>query len=89
VLEKRKYSIVIKKDGKYYIGYCLEIPQARGQEDSKAEAIKDTKRAIKLCKANPEDGEFGDIKTVTEAGLKMLWFNKHDDAWNRYVDLAK
>ncbi len=50
VAEKREYNIVIKKDGKFYVGYCLEIPQARGR-DTKAEAIRDTKRAIKLCKA--------------------------------------
>ena len=36
--EKREYSIAVKKDGKFYVGYCLEIPQARGQGDTKAEA---------------------------------------------------
>jgi len=44
------YSIAVKKDGKFYVGYCLEIPQARGQGNTKVEAIKDTKRAIRLCK---------------------------------------
>jgi predicted RNase H-like HicB family nuclease len=53
--EKSEYSIAVKKDGKFYVGYCLEIPQARGQGDTKAEAIKDTKRAIKLCRAYLED----------------------------------
>ena len=42
---------MIKKDGKFYVGYCLEIPQARGQGNTKAEAIEDTKKAIKLCRA--------------------------------------
>lgn len=56
-----KYSIAIKKDGKFYVGYCLEIPQARGQGTTKAEAIKDTKLAIKLCKAYLE----GKKKKVT------------------------
>jgi len=46
-----EYSIVLKKDGRFYVGYCLEIPQARGQGNTKAEAINDTKRAIKICKA--------------------------------------
>lgn len=55
MVEKRDYSIVIKKDGKFYVGYCLEIPQARGQGDTKDEAIKDTKKAIKLCKSYLED----------------------------------
>ncbi|HXG74050.1 MAG TPA: hypothetical protein VNK44_04450 [Candidatus Nitrosotenuis sp.] len=48
---KRDYNILIKKDGKFYVGQCLEIPQARGQGNTKAEAIEDTKKAIKLCKS--------------------------------------
>ena len=53
--EKRDYNIMLKKDGKFYAGYCLEIPQARGQGNTKAEAIEDTKRAIKLCKSYLEN----------------------------------
>lgn len=49
--ERRDYNIIIKKDGKFYVGYCLEIPQARGQGNTKDEAILDTKKAIKLCKS--------------------------------------
>ena len=48
--EKRDYNILLKKDGIFYVGQCLEIPQARGQGNTKAEAIKDTKKAIKICK---------------------------------------
>jgi predicted RNase H-like HicB family nuclease len=51
VAERRDYNIVIKKDGEFYVGYCLEIPQARGQGNTKAEAIQDTKQSIKLCKS--------------------------------------
>lgn len=40
-------SVAVKKDGKFYLAYCLEIAQARGQGNSKAEAIKDADRAIK------------------------------------------
>jgi predicted RNase H-like HicB family nuclease len=54
VSKRGEYSIVIKKDGKFFAGYCLEIPQARGQGNTKAEAIKDTKLAIKLCRARCE-----------------------------------
>ncbi|MGI0012880.1 MAG: type II toxin-antitoxin system HicB family antitoxin [Nitrososphaera sp.] len=60
---KKAYSIAIKKDGKFYVGYCLEIPQARGQGSTKAEAIKDTKRAIKLCRA------YLDAKKKNTSGL--------------------
>jgi predicted RNase H-like HicB family nuclease len=52
---KTEYSIVVKKDGRFYVGYCLEIPQARGQGNTKAEAIEDTKHAIKLCRTYLEE----------------------------------
>lgn len=41
---------MVKKDGKFYIGQCLEIPQARGQGKTKTEAVEDTKKAIKLAR---------------------------------------
>jgi len=47
--QRRDYSIMVKKDGKFYVGYCIENPQARGQGNTKSEAINDTKEAIKLC----------------------------------------
>lgn len=53
--KKEDYNILIKKDEEFYVGYCLEIPQARGQGDTKQEAITDTKKAIKLCKSYLED----------------------------------
>lgn len=53
--QRQDYNIIIKKDGKFYVGYCLEIPQARGQGNTKAEAIQDTKQAIKLCKSYLEN----------------------------------
>ncbi len=45
--EKRDYDILLKKDGPFYMGQCLEIPQARGQGNTKAEAIEDTKKLSK------------------------------------------
>ena len=53
--KKEDYNILVKKDGKFFVGYCLEIPQARGQGDTKQEAITDTKKSIKLCKSYLED----------------------------------
>lgn len=64
--EKRDYNILIKKDGKFYVGYCLEIPQARGQGDTREEAIRDTKKAIKLCRSYLEGKKKGSAsKLVT------------------------
>lgn len=34
-------------------------------------------------------GEFKDVKAITEVGLKELWLNKHDDAWNQYARSRK
>jgi len=34
-------------------------------------------------------GEFKDVKTIIEVGLKELWLNKHDDAWNQYARSRK
>ena len=49
---RRDYNILVKKDGKFYVGYCLEIPQARVQGNTKTEAVSDTKEAIKLFESN-------------------------------------
>jgi predicted RNase H-like HicB family nuclease len=43
-------DIMIEKDGKFYVGYCLEIPQAMGQGNTMAKAIWEPKKCIKLCK---------------------------------------
>lgn len=31
------------------------------------------------------DGEFKDVKTLTDSTLKKIWLNKHDEKWNRYA----
>lgn len=49
MVQRRDYNIMVKKDGKFYVGYCIEIPQAKGQGNTESEAITDTKKAIKLC----------------------------------------
>lgn len=53
--KKSNYHVIVEKDGKFYVGYCLEIPQARGQGNTRAAAILDTKRAIRLCRSYLED----------------------------------
>ena len=47
VQKKQDYNIMIKKDGKFYTGYCHEIPQARGQGNTKSEAIEEYKKGNK------------------------------------------
>ena len=48
---KKETDILLKKDGAFYLGQCLEIPQDKGQGNTKAEAIEDTKKAINICKS--------------------------------------
>jgi len=55
VSKKEDYNVLIKKNGQFYVGYCSEIPQARGQGNTKQEALTDTKKAIKLCRSYLED----------------------------------
>jgi AbrB family looped-hinge helix DNA binding protein len=31
------------------------------------------------------DGEFRDVKALTEDTLKKIWLNKHDEKWNKYA----
>ena len=62
------YNIIIQKDGKFYTGYCLEIPQAKGQGETRDEAIEDIKKAIILCRSYFEDKRKNhqlDLVTVT------------------------
>ena len=54
-MSKREYGILVKKDGRFFVGYCLEVPQARVQGDTRQEAIAGTKKAIHLCKSYLED----------------------------------
>ena len=63
--EKRDYNILLKKDGSFYMGQCLEIPQARGQGNTKVEAIEDTKKAIKISKSYLESKKKLSSKLVT------------------------
>lgn len=60
---EKEYNIAVKRDGKFYVGYCLEIPRERGQGNTKEEAVKDTKHAIKLCR------EYLEIKKRNTKGL--------------------
>jgi len=44
VQKKQDYNIMIKKDGKFHTGYCLEIPQAREQGDAKKRQLRIQKK---------------------------------------------
>ncbi len=43
-----KFTVIFEKGEKYYIGYCVEIPEANGQGKTIEECRKSLSEAIKL-----------------------------------------
>lgn len=43
-----RFTAVFEKGEKYYIGYCIEIPEANGQGETLEECKENLKEAIKL-----------------------------------------
>jgi len=43
-----KFTAVFEKGEKYYIGYCVELPEANGQGETLEECKKNLIEAIKL-----------------------------------------
>jgi len=42
------FTGIFEKDGKFYIGYCPEVPGANGQGETMEECRESLKEAIKL-----------------------------------------
>ena len=54
---RNEFTAIIERDGKWHIAYCLEIPGANGQGESKEEALKSLSEAIALIlEDRREDG---------------------------------
>ena len=43
-----EFTAVVEREGKWFIGYCPEIPGANGQGKTKAECLKNLSEAIDL-----------------------------------------
>ncbi len=43
-----EFTVIIERDGKWYVGYCPEIPGANGQGESVEECKKNLADAIAL-----------------------------------------
>lgn len=43
-----RFTAIFEKGEKYYIGYCIEIPEANGQGETLEECKENLKEAIKL-----------------------------------------
>jgi predicted RNase H-like HicB family nuclease len=49
------FTGIYEKDGKFYIGYCPEVPGANGQGKTMEECRESLKEAIKLILQDRED----------------------------------
>ncbi len=62
-----QFTAVYEQEGKYYIGYCLEVPGANGQGETLDECRESLKEAIKLILQDRlEDG----LRGVPEDALR-------------------
>lgn len=43
-----KFTAVIKKTPKWFIGFCPEVPGANGQGKTRSECLEDLKAAVEL-----------------------------------------
>ncbi|MBI4690513.1 MAG: type II toxin-antitoxin system HicB family antitoxin [Nitrospirae bacterium] len=51
-----RFNAIFEKGEKYYIGYCLEIPEANGQGETLEECKKNLIEAIKLILEDRKEG---------------------------------
>jgi len=45
---KYRFTAIIKKTAKWYIGFCPEVPGANGQGKARAECLQDLQAAVEL-----------------------------------------
>ena len=43
-----EFSVIIEKDGAWFVSYCPEVPGANGQGKTKDECLADLKKAVQL-----------------------------------------
>ena len=45
---RNRYSAVIQRDGKWFIAFCSEVPEANGQGKTREECLESLSAAIEL-----------------------------------------
>ena len=45
---RNQYSAVVQRDGKWFIAFCPEVPEANGQGKTREECLKSLAEAIEL-----------------------------------------
>lgn len=56
MLTHNEFTAVIEKEGKWFIGYCLEVPGANGQGKTKDECLKSLEQAVELILQDRRQG---------------------------------
>ena len=45
---RNQYTALIQRDGKWFVAFCAEVPEANGQGKTRAEALESLAAAIAL-----------------------------------------
>lgn len=45
---RNRYTALVKREGKWFIAYCPEVPEANGQGKTRAESLENLASAIEL-----------------------------------------
>lgn len=45
---RNRYTAVVQRDGKFFIAFCLEVPEANGQGKTREECLESLAAAIEL-----------------------------------------
>ncbi len=69
---RNEFTVIIERDGEWYIAYCLEIPGANGQGKTKEEARESLAEAIALIlEDRREDGLRGVPREAIREKVKI------------------
>jgi len=53
---RNRYSAVVQRDGKWFIAFCPEVPEANGQGKTREECLQSLAAAIELVDYKRERG---------------------------------
>jgi len=45
---QNRYTAVVQRDGKWFVAYCAEVPEANGQGKTRQESLESLAAAIEL-----------------------------------------
>ena len=79
------FTGIFEKGEKYYIGYCVEIPEANGQGESIEECRQSLIEAIKLVIEDRKNDIMTNVPSGMIEEIRIQW--KEDNLWDTYDDM--